>query len=43
MVEKALLSAGADVFLSKDTLAQDLLPTLGQVLARRVQAPEPGS
>jgi DNA-binding NarL/FixJ family response regulator len=37
MVEKALLAAGADVFLSKDLLAQQLLPIVGQVLARRGQ------
>jgi DNA-binding NarL/FixJ family response regulator len=44
MVEKAMLSAGADVFLPKDTLAQRLLPALAQVLARRAPiAPEIGS
>ena len=43
MVEKALLSAGADVFLSKDTLAQQLLPVVKQVLARRAQTSEPGT
>jgi DNA-binding NarL/FixJ family response regulator len=35
MVEQAMLSAGADVFLPKDLLAQRLLPVLAQVLARR--------
>lgn len=35
MVEKAMLSAGADAFLPKDTLGQQLLPVLAQVLARR--------
>ena len=41
MVEKAMLSAGADVFLPKDTLGQQLLAVVEQVLARRAQiAPE---
>ncbi len=35
MVEQALPSAGADVFLPKDTLGQQLLPVVAQVLARR--------
>ena len=35
MVEKALLAAGADVFLSKDTLAHELLPAVARVLARQ--------
>ncbi len=35
MVEKALLAAGPDVFLPKDTLAQELLPIVTRVLARR--------
>jgi DNA-binding NarL/FixJ family response regulator len=43
MVEKALLSAGADVFLSKDTLAQQLLPVVEHVLARRAQTSETGT
>jgi DNA-binding NarL/FixJ family response regulator len=37
MVEKAMLSAGADVFLPKDTLGQQLLSVVEQVLARRTQ------
>ena len=35
MVEEALLSAGADVFLPKDMLGEQLLPVVEQVLARR--------
>ena len=35
MVERALLTAGADVFLPKDTIGQHLLPVIAQVLARR--------
>jgi DNA-binding NarL/FixJ family response regulator len=35
MVEKAMLSAGADVFLPKDILGQQLLPAVSQVLTRR--------
>ena len=35
MVEKAMLSAGADVFLPKDMLGQQLLPAVAQVLAAR--------
>ena len=35
MVEKALFSAGADAFLPKDTLAEQLLPTVAGILARR--------
>lgn len=40
IVEKALLAAGADAFLSKDTLAQQLLPVVRQVFARRALTPE---
>ena len=35
MVEKALLAAGADVFLPKDTLGQQFLPVVTQILAQR--------
>jgi DNA-binding NarL/FixJ family response regulator len=35
MVEQAMLSAGADVFLPKDTLGHQLLPAVAQVLTRR--------
>ena len=35
MVEQAMLSAGADVFLPKDILGQRLLPVVAEVLARR--------
>ena len=35
MVEKAMLAAGADVFLPKDILGQHLLPAVAQVLTRR--------
>lgn len=35
MVERALLAAGADAFLPKDTLAQQLLPVVAQILSRR--------
>jgi DNA-binding NarL/FixJ family response regulator len=35
MVEKAMLSAGADVFLPKDILGRQLLPAVSQVLTRR--------
>ena len=37
MVEKAMLSAGADVFLPKDSLGQQLFSVVEQVLARRAQ------
>ncbi len=36
MVEHALLSAGADVFLLKETLLDDLLPSIRNALQRRV-------
>ncbi len=36
MVEHALLSAGADVFLPKETLLDDLLPSIRKALQRRV-------
>jgi DNA-binding NarL/FixJ family response regulator len=43
MVENAMLSAGADVFLPKDTLGQQFVPTVAQVLARRAPpTPEVG-
>ena len=35
MVEKAMLSAGADIFLPKDVLGQQLLSVVAQVLAQR--------
>ncbi len=35
MVEHALLSAGADVFLPKETLLNDLLPSIRNALQRR--------
>ncbi len=35
MVEQALLSAGADLFLPKEMLLQHLLPAVAQLLARR--------
>ncbi len=35
MVEHALLSAGADVFLPKETLLDDLLPSIRKALQRR--------
>jgi DNA-binding NarL/FixJ family response regulator len=35
MVETAMLSAGADVFLPKDIVGQQLLPAVSQVLTRR--------
>jgi DNA-binding NarL/FixJ family response regulator len=37
MVEQAILAAGADVFLPKDTLGEQLLPAVAQVLERRVR------
>jgi DNA-binding NarL/FixJ family response regulator len=35
MVEQALLSAGADAFLPKDTLLEELLPSITKELERR--------
>lgn len=35
MVEQALLSAGADAFLPKETLPDDLLPSIKKALHRR--------
>ena len=35
MVEQALVSAGADAFLPKDTLPEDLLPSIKKALHRR--------
>jgi DNA-binding NarL/FixJ family response regulator len=35
MVEHALLSAGADAFLPKETLPEDLLPSIKKALQRR--------
>ncbi|HVG01619.1 MAG TPA: response regulator transcription factor [Nitrospira sp.] len=35
MVEHALLSAGADAFLPKETLPDDLLPSIKKALQRR--------
>ncbi len=37
MVERAMLSAGADLFLPKETLMQHLLPAVNRVLARRAR------
>ena len=41
MIEQAMRSAGADLFLPKDTLGQQLLPAVARMITRRVPiAPE---